>query len=95
MAVPGQPAKTQSGGNQDDPGRPDLQQHRPQNHLQQVQEHERVGRTATERQQHGQRCHINQQGQKQLGITDWLRQPQAQHTDRIEQQQTKQHHQHL
>ena len=66
----GQRARADRGDDDDAPGAPMMQQHRPQRHLHQIERDEGIGRPAAEVELRRQRDHVEQQRQEQLGMAD-------------------------
>ena len=95
QVVVGQHAKTQQ---RDGHHRPDVgaaQQHGPQRDLQQVQKDKGVAGAAAQVQLHGQYGHVDEQGQKQLGVAHHHCRAQPQQAHHVENSQAAHHQQHL
>jgi hypothetical protein len=87
----------QAGQRDDDdgPGRPGFQQHRRQDHLQQVEEGEGIGGAARQVELHGQAGDVDQQRQEQLVVGDRAVFVPAQVAGDVEGDQAGQHLEHL
>ena len=77
------------------PGQRGGQQHRTQNHLQQIEEHERVGCAAAIVELSAERHHIHEQSKEHLDVTDRPARTAAQQAQYVEEYQRRQHSQHL